>query len=106
MKKKLIVLTPYFIALGINFYLLPLLMRDTGSAMLLMLCVMPVVAFVTAAAYGVRQGFTPLLPLGAFLLFLPTVSIYYNATAWVYSVAYAVIVLAGAGGGRLFWKKR
>ena len=32
MKKRLIALAPYFIALGLNFYLLPLLMRDTGTA--------------------------------------------------------------------------
>ena len=96
MKKRLIALAPYFIALGLNFYLLPLLMRDTGTAMVLMLCV----------DCGVRRGFTPLLPLGAAVLFLPTVFIHYNATAWVYSAAYGIVVLAGVGLGGLFYRKR
>ena len=100
MKKRLIALAPYFIALGLNFYLLPLLMRDTGTAMVLM------AAFVTAVDCGVRRGFTPLLPLGAAVLFLPTVFIHYNATAWVYSAAYGIVVLAGVGLGGLFYRKR
>ena len=106
MKKRLIALAPYFIALGLNFYLLPLLMRDTGAAMVLMLCVMPAAAFVTAVDCGVRRGFTPLLPLGAAVLFLPTVFIHYSATAWVYSIAYGIVVLAGVGLGGLFYGKR
>ena len=92
MKKRLIALAPYFIALGLNFYLLPLLMRDTGTAMVLMLLQW--------------RGFTPLLPLGAAVLFLPTVFIHYNATAWVYSAAYGIVVLAGVGLGGLFYRKR
>lgn len=47
MKQKAAALLPYGIALGIIFYLLPLLMRDTGSAIFLMLCVMPLAALVT-----------------------------------------------------------
>ena len=53
MKKKLLTLLPYLAALAADFYLLPLLARDTGSAMLLMLIVMPLAAFLTGVAYGV-----------------------------------------------------
>lgn len=106
MKKTLIALIPYGILLGIDFYLLPCLIRDTGTAMLLLLCVMPLLAFVTAAAYGMRQGFSLLLPAAAALLFIPTLFLYYNASAWVYAPAYAVIVLAGTGFGRMFHGKR
>ena len=41
MQKKLTALLPYVVILGLDFYLLPLLAGDTGPAMLLMLCVMP-----------------------------------------------------------------
>lgn len=106
MKRRLMTLAPYIILLGIDFFLLPLLAADTGSAMLLMLCVMPLAAFVLAVIYGARSGFSIALPIAAFLLFLPTIWIHYNASAWVYAVVYAVIVLIGVCGGRLFYKKK
>lgn len=106
MREKLTALVPYAAVLAADFYLLPFLARDTGSAMLLMLCVMPLAAFVTALVYGMRRGFSPLLPAAAFILFLPTVFLYYNASAWVYTVVYAVVVLAGNGVGRLFYGRR
>lgn len=106
MREKLVPLAPYLLALGVNFYLLPLLVRDTGAAMVLMLCVMPLAAFLTGTACGLRRGFRPLLALAAAVLFLPTVWIHYNTSAWIYTVFYAAAVLAGNGVGRLFFRKR
>lgn len=106
MKKMSIALVPYAAILAADFYVLPLLMRDMGAAILLMLCVMPLLAFITALICGIRQGFSPLLPAAAFILFLPTVFIYYNSSAWVYAVIYAAIVLAGNGVGRIFYGRR
>lgn len=106
MKKRLATLPPYLAVLAADFYLLPFLMRDTGSAMLLMLIVMPMAAFLTGVVCGLRNGFEILLPVAAALLFLPTIPIHYNATAWVYAPAYGVIVLAGTGLGRVFYRKR
>ena len=106
MNTKLMSLLPCFAVFGLEFYLLPLLMRDTGGAMLLMLLVMPLTAFLTAAVYGVFRGFSLLLPLGAGVLFLPSVFLVYNASAWVYGIVYAVVVLAGNGLGRAFYRKR
>ena len=101
MRSKLLPLLPYVLALCVDFYLLPLLMRDTGAAMFLMLCVMPLAAFLTGAACGGRL----LLPAAALVLFLPTLPLYYNYTAWVYAPAYAVIVLLGMALGRAFCGK-
>ena len=106
MKRKLAASAPYLAVLGIDFYLLPFLARDTGSAMFLMLCVMPLIAFLTAVVYGLRRGFSLLLPAAALVLFVPTNFIHYNATAWVYSLVFAGIVLAGNGVGRAFYRKR
>ncbi len=106
MKRKLTGLLPYIAVLGLDFYLLPLLMRDTGGAMFVMLCLMPLGAFITAVIYGARRGFSLLLPAAALALFVPAVFIYYNSSAWVYALAYAVIVLAGNGLGRVFFGKR
>ncbi len=106
MKKRFLPLLPYLAVLTAVFYLLPLLMRDTGSAMFLMLCVMPLAAFFTGAVYGLRRGFSLLLPLAALLLFLPTIFLFYNSSAWVYAPACALIALAGNGAGKLFHGKR
>lgn len=106
MKKKLFALIPYAIALAMNFYVLPLLIKDTGSGMLMMLLVIPMITFVCSVIYGVRQGFDFLLPIIATVLFAPTIFIFYNDSAWIYIVAYAVIALAGNGIGRIFYKKR
>ena len=106
MKKSCAALIPYVLVLAVDFYLLPLLMVGTGTAMLLMLFVMPLAAFITALACGMRRGFFLLLPAAAFVLFLPTIFIYYNASAWVYAAAYAIIGLAGNCAGRIFYGKR
>ena len=106
MKKIFAAYAPYLIALGIAFYLLPLLAKDTGSAMLLMLCVMPLIALASGVLYGAQHGFGLLPSLAALFLFVPTIFIYYNSSAWAYSVAYAVLVLAGTGIGTIFYKKR
>ena len=106
MKKKLLALMPYAIVLVVNFYVLPLLIRDTGLAMVIMLFVIPFLTFVCAAIYGVRQGFDFLLPIVAAVLFAPSIFIFYNASAWIYIIAYAVIALAGNGIGRIFYKKK
>lgn len=67
---------------------------------------MPLAAFATALVRGMRRGFSPLLPAAAFLLFLPTVPLHYNVSAWGCAVVYAVVVLAGNGVGRLFYGGR
>ena len=102
MKQDLRALAPYLAALGADFYLLPLLGRNTGAAMLLMLCVMPFLAFLTGVVHGLCRGFSLWLALLALLLFLPAIPLYYNYTAWVYAPVYAAILLAGLGLGRLF----
>ena len=106
MKDQLTTLAPYAAVLAADFYLLPFLARDTGTAMLLMLFVIPLAAFVTALVYGMRRGFSLLLPAAAFLLFLPTIFIHYNSSAWIYAVVYALVVLAGTAVGRIFFGKR
>ena len=106
MKKKILALLPYVIVLAIIFYVLPLLIKDTGSGMFMLLLVIPLLTLICAVIYGVRQGFDFLLPVTATILFAPTIFIFYNRSAWVYIIAYAVIALVGNGIGRAFHKKK
>lgn len=106
MKKRLLTLLPYAIVLAADHYLLPCLMSDTGIAMVLMLCVMPSITLICSLVYGVRHGFDFLLPGMAMILFIPTIFIFYNETAWGYVILYGILSIAGIGIGRFFCKKR
>ena len=105
MKKKIPALIPYVATLIIIFYLLPLAVKNTGFAMLMMLIIMPLSTFACTVIYGVRQGFDFILPILAIVLFAPTIFIFYNSSAWIYIVIYAVIAFIGNGMGRIFYKK-
>lgn len=106
MKNKLRIWLPYILILAINFYLLPYFAKNTGAAMVLMLCLMPLITLGSAIIYGIRNGVSPILPILTCFLFLPTVFIYYNSSAWIYAVIYAVIALAGMAIGKSLYGKR
>ena len=106
MKKKISALLPYVITLGIIYYVLPLLIKDTGIGMFMLLLVIPLLTLICAVVYGVRQGFDFLLPVAVTILFAPTIFIFYNTSALVYIIAYAVIALIGNGIGRAFHKRK
>jgi len=79
-----------------GFYLLPpLIFRDTGSGMFLLLLVLPLTCLVMSFWQGWRKGPVVLHPLIVALLFLPTVWVYYNESALFYVVSYAAIALVG-----------
>ena len=106
MKKRLTALAPYAAVLAVNFYALPLLAKDTGTAMLMMLCIMPLITSVSSLTSGAKHGFDWLPPIIAVVLFAPTIPIYYNGSAWVYVIAHGIISLAGSGvGGMLHGRK-
>ena len=106
MENKIKNMLPYLGILAVDFYLLPFLMRNTGAAMLIMLCIMPLIALLVGLLYGIRHGFNIWLAATAFLLFIPTLFIHYNLSAGVYAPVYAVIVLLGNGIGRAFYGKK
>lgn len=81
------------IAMGI--YLPPLMIQDTGSAIFVLLILIPLICILTTFIYGIRHSFNILLPLGTGLLFIPAIFIYFNFTAWVYAPAYGVLALTG-----------
>ncbi len=96
---------PYLAVLAADFYLLPALMRDTGSAMVMLLMVIPLVCFACSLVYGIRNSFCIWYCVAAAVLFAPSVFIYYNASAWVYIIGYGVAALLGNLIGMAFHKK-
>lgn len=86
------------------FYVLPLLGKDTGSFMLILLMAIPLICFVASLFYGVKNGFNFIFSLIIGVLFIPTIFIYYNSSAWVYIIAYAIISMVGNLIGGFFVK--
>ena len=88
-------LLPYLMVNVICFYLLTLLMKDTGSAMFILLFVIPVITFVNAIMCGKKNSFDILYPLLVMVIFLPYVLIYMNESATIYIFIYGAISLMG-----------
>ena len=71
----------------------------------LMLFALPAVIFICSFIYGVRNRFQwaySIYPVAVSILFFPTIFIYYNSTALVYTVIFGAIALAGSLVGRIF----
>lgn len=79
----------------ICFYLLTLLMKDTGSAMFILLFAIPVITFVNAIMCGRKNSFDLLYPLLVMVIFVPYVLINMNESATIYIFIYGAISLIG-----------
>lgn len=104
MKKNLRKMIPYLIIDILSFYLLPLLIIDTGSGMFILLIVIPIICFIISLIYGMKNSFNLIYPLIVMLLFVPTIFIFYNSSATIYIWAYGAISLTGNFIGDLFHK--
>ena len=102
--KSYLRMIPYLLVNTLAFYLLPLIMQDTGSAMFVMLVGLPVSCFSTSIVFGARNSFNGFYPLAVALLFTPTIFVFYNESAAFYIVVYGIIALVGNLIGKLFYK--
>jgi hypothetical protein len=96
---------PYLIIIILDFYLLPLFIKDTGTAMMMMLVVIPLICFVCSGVYGIKNSFNLYYALLVAILFVPSIFIFYNSTAWVYVLGYGIIALVGNAIGMMFYKQ-
>lgn len=95
---------PYLLVILLGFYWLPLLIVDTGSAMMLLLVIIPLICFLCSCVYGARHSFNFFYAMIVAVLFIPSIFIFYNTTAWVYSLGYGIISLIGNLVGALFYR--
>lgn len=91
LKKSII----FYILLIIDFYAIPWLIKDTGSAMIVMLIIIPLICFVTSIFYGLKNGFDFGYVLIVAMIFIPSIFIFYNSSAWIYVAVYTVVALLG-----------
>lgn len=87
--------TLFYLLLLIDFYTIPWFIRDTGSAMIVMLVILPLICLLISVFYGIRNGFDFWYILSVAIIYIPSIFIFYNASAWVYMLGYAVIAWLG-----------
>ncbi len=95
---------PHLIVIIIAFYLLPLLIIDTGSAMIMLLAIIPLICFINSLIYGQRAGFNLIYNILVAAIFVPTIFIFYNSTAWLYIIGFGIISLVGNVFGMMSFK--
>ena len=95
MKKSRKIL-PYLLTLTVIFYILLAFMKNTGSAMLILLVLMPLACFLISLFYGQINSFTFIFPFLVMLLFIPSIFIFYNESAFVYVFVFGAISVAGS----------
>lgn len=90
--KKII---PYLLVQLLIFYFIPTVIKDTGSAMVTMLVMIPILSFITSLILGYRDKLQPLFPLCVMLVFIPSIYFFYNESAWIYILVYGIISFVG-----------
>lgn len=73
--------------------------------MAILLIVIPLIVLITSLIYGLRNTFDFIYPLVVAIMFIPTLFIYYNASAWIYIISYSLIALIGELLGKTLQKK-
>ena len=89
--EKLRKMLPYLLIIIFAFYILPLLIRDTGSGILILLIGIPAICFVVSFIYGIKNSFNWLFSIFIMMLFVPSIFIYYNESATIYVLVYGII---------------
>ena len=89
--KKIKEMSLYLMVIMLAFYVLPVLINDTGTGIILI----PIICFLTSLIYGIRHSFNLIFLLLIMILFVPTIFIFYNESAAVYVLIYGIIATTG-----------
>lgn len=72
LKKNII----FYILLFIDFYIIPRFIKDTGSAVIVMLMIIPLICLITSVFYGIRNGFDFWYILIVAIMFTPSIFVF------------------------------
>lgn len=102
MKQILKKLTVYFMILAVVFYLIPITTKMEAPmelAFTLLIVLNPIACLGTGAVYGIKHGFKWYFLMLAPLVFIPSMYIFYNSSAFLYVVIYIIFSATGMGIG-------
>lgn len=85
----------------LNYYLLPVLMTDTGSGIFILLFLMPALTLALSYTYGRNFGFNLVYSVLVAILFLPTIWVHYNGSAMIYLYINGILSLLGQTLGKV-----
>lgn len=100
---------PFLAVTIVVLYLFPLLMRDTGAAMVMLLFLFPLSLLVCSIVYGIRQPRRLWYVVSVPVIFLPTVFIFYGSDlemGFFYAMGYTIVSLVGYFAGVILSKFR
>lgn len=94
---------PYVFINLLYFYSLPLLIKDTGSGMFVLLLIIPLLLAIISFIYGFKnQKHNFLYSIVTTISFIPAILIYFNYTALIYLLLYFVITILFNYTGKAF----
>ena len=96
---------PYILVCIAAFYLPPIWIEDTGLFMVFLLALLPFICFAASMLWAMKAGFDWTFSIAVGVIFLPSIFIFYNSSAWVYSIVYGVFSLVGVFFGNRIVKK-
>ena len=106
MKDKLMKMLPYLGVIIAAMYLMPLYGKDTGSFILILLYGVPLVILLVSIVYAANLGLNILLSIMVGIIFIPTIIIYYNSSAFIYVLIYIGISILGQILGRYVFRRK
>lgn len=107
MKIELKQYIPYLLSFVFIFVGLPLFMGDTGSAMIVILMIMPACLLSTSVIFSYTYEKFDLIYLVLLECFvLISIFVFMNSTALIYTIVYLVVALVGNGIGYLLSKRK
>lgn len=106
-KKKLTRCKIEHIAVNLIAYSSVFFISDTGSAIFILIILIPFILAINSTVYGARaKSFDLIYPVVSTIVFLPFVFIAMNESALVYAPAYLVIMLIFSGLSSFIAKKK
>ena len=102
--KKLKNMIPYLLVIAVAYYLLPLGVKNTGYATVVLLLAIPLICLLSSLFYGAKYSLSFWFILFAAILFIPSLFIFCNSTAWVYVVGYGIVATVGSLIGMVIYK--
>lgn len=106
MIRKLRNMIPFLLITAAGYIGIPYLVGAKWGWILIILFVgHPLIALTMSTIYGLYNGFNLLYPIFSSLLFLPSLALHYNHTAWIYIIVLLIVSLAGNFIGSIFCRR-
>jgi hypothetical protein len=99
-------LFPYLLTTSLAFFVLPFSYYVAGFPMWLIWVELPSIVFVVSLFYGLKQGFHVCYAVFVCFVFIVTINIFYDSSAWYDVIAHFLLTCAGMGLGNISYRRK